>query len=166
MISGSIISFWIVTIFVLASAAISALSSNIVKAAFSLFFTLFGIAGYYVLLGSGFLAITQVIIYVGGILVLLIFGILLTDRPQILPDPKTRSIPFLAIIIAALLPLFLATVIPFVSWSHLVNSPDLGDTLPSLGNMLLGRYAFTLLASGVTILICLIGAAYLVRRAE
>ena len=43
--------------------------------------TLLGIAGYYVLLGSDFLAITQVIIYVGGILVLLMFGILLTNRP-------------------------------------------------------------------------------------
>ena len=60
-----------------------AFSSNIVHATFSLFFTLFGIAGLYVLLGADFLAVVQVIIYIGGILVLIIFGVMMTHQAKL-----------------------------------------------------------------------------------
>ena len=79
--SGANLTFWLLTAVVLLSAAVAAFARSIVQAAYALFFTLLGMAGYYALLGSGFLAITQVIIYVGGILVLLMFGVLLTNRP-------------------------------------------------------------------------------------
>ena len=52
---------------------------NIVHAAFSLMITLFGVAGLYVFLQADFLAATQVIVYVGGILVLILFGVMMTS---------------------------------------------------------------------------------------
>ena len=52
---------------------------NIVHAAFSLMVTLFGVAGLYVFLQADFLAATQVIVYVGGILVLILFGVMMTS---------------------------------------------------------------------------------------
>ena len=52
---------------------------NIVHAAFALMVTLFGIAGLYVFLQADFLAATQVIVYVGGILVLILFGVMMTS---------------------------------------------------------------------------------------
>ena len=55
-------------------------SRNIMYAAFSLLFTFFGVAGLYVLLQADFLAVTQILIYVGGILVLLLFGVMLTNN--------------------------------------------------------------------------------------
>ena len=58
--------------------AVVVLSKNIMISAFSLLFTFFGIAGLYVLLSADFLAITQIMIYIGGILVLIIFGVMLT----------------------------------------------------------------------------------------
>lgn len=62
---------------------------KVLYAAFSLLLTLLGIAALYVFAGADFLAITQIIIYVGGILVLLLFGIMLTNRP-----PQNLSIRF------------------------------------------------------------------------
>jgi NADH-quinone oxidoreductase subunit J len=56
------------------------LVKNIVHAAFSLLFTFMGVAGIYVLLNADFLAVTQIMVYVGGILVLMVFGVMLTNR--------------------------------------------------------------------------------------
>src|SRR5512135_388048 len=53
---------------------------NIVHSAFFLLFTFFGVAGIYVLLWADFVAIVQLIVYVGGILILLIFGVMLTNK--------------------------------------------------------------------------------------
>ena len=53
---------------------------NVVYSAFFLLFTFFGVAGIYVLLGADFVAIVQLIVYVGGILILLLFGVMLTNK--------------------------------------------------------------------------------------
>jgi NADH-quinone oxidoreductase subunit J len=53
---------------------------NIVRSAFFLLFTFFGVTGLYVLLGADFVAIVQLIVYVGGILILLLFGVMLTNK--------------------------------------------------------------------------------------
>src|SRR5580704_598005 len=55
-------------------------SRDIVRAAFWLLLSLSGFAGLYVLLGADFLAITQVVVYLGGILILILFGVMLTHR--------------------------------------------------------------------------------------
>jgi NADH:ubiquinone oxidoreductase subunit 6 (subunit J) len=62
------------------SALACAASNNIVRAAVWLLFALAGIAALYLNLAADFLAASQVVIYVGGILVLMIFGIMLTNR--------------------------------------------------------------------------------------
>ena len=53
---------------------------NVIYSAFNLLLTFFGVAGIYVLLGADFLAVVQIIVYVGGILVLLLFGVMLTNK--------------------------------------------------------------------------------------
>ncbi|MDP4199513.1 MAG: NADH-quinone oxidoreductase subunit J [Bacteroidota bacterium] len=72
--------FYLFAIAIVTSAVLVAFSRNIVHAAFSLLFTFFGIAGIYVILSADFIAIAQLLIYVGGILVLLVFGVMLTNR--------------------------------------------------------------------------------------
>src|SRR5262245_62999098 len=62
------------------SAAVCVLARSLIYSAFALLFTFFGVAGLYVLLGADFLAATQLLIYVGGILVLLLFGVMLTHK--------------------------------------------------------------------------------------
>ncbi|HQF43531.1 MAG TPA: NADH-quinone oxidoreductase subunit J, partial [Ignavibacteriaceae bacterium] len=53
---------------------------NIIYSGFFLLFTFFSVAGIYVLLGADFVAIVQLIVYVGGILILLLFGVMLTNK--------------------------------------------------------------------------------------
>ena len=61
---------------------------SVVRSAFSLMATFMGVAGVFLLLGSDFLAMAQILIYVGGILALILFGVMLTP-----PDLGERSLP-------------------------------------------------------------------------
>jgi NADH-quinone oxidoreductase subunit J len=72
--------FYLFATAIVASAVLVCFSRNIVHAAFALLVTFFGVAGIYVLLSADFLAVSQILIYVGGILVLLVFGVMLTNR--------------------------------------------------------------------------------------
>src|SRR4029450_3059688 len=78
--SGEAISFYIFAAITVGSAAVVVLARSLIYNAFALLFTFFGVAGLYVLLGADFLAATQLLIYVGGILVLLLFGVMLTHK--------------------------------------------------------------------------------------
>src|SRR5204862_6665663 len=72
--------FYLVALLVVASAAMVAFSRNIIYSAFSLLGTFAGVAGIYVFLGADFVAAVQLLIYVGGILVLILFAVMLTHR--------------------------------------------------------------------------------------
>src|SRR5207249_5482596 len=72
--------FWITAAITGTSALAVLLSQNIVRSAVWLLFTLAGTAGIFFLLGADFVGATQLIIYVGGILVLVVFGVMLTAQ--------------------------------------------------------------------------------------
>ncbi|MDP4220086.1 MAG: NADH-quinone oxidoreductase subunit J [Bacteroidota bacterium] len=72
--------FYIFGAITVGGALVTAFARNIVYAAFSLLFSFFGIAGLYIMANADFLAVTQLLVYVGGILILLIFGVMLTSR--------------------------------------------------------------------------------------
>lgn len=64
----------------IASALVVLWTKNVLYAAFSLIVTFLGVAAMYVFAGADFIAVAQILIYVGGILVLIIFGVMLTNR--------------------------------------------------------------------------------------
>lgn len=163
---GSNIAFWLTTGLVLVSGFVAALSRNIVQAAFGLFFTLFGVAGYYVLLGSGFLAVTQIIVYVGGILVLLMFGILLTLRPLQRDQEESPWMYALGAAISLSLLALIEMIIASVRWPVAQVLTEPANEVRPLGKLLLSTYVLPFEVAGMTLLLCLIGAAYLVRRRE
>ena len=72
--------FWFVASLTIMSAAFVVLNNQLIYSAVALLFTLFGIAGLYVFLWADFIAGIQILVYVGGILVLVIFGIMLTNK--------------------------------------------------------------------------------------
>jgi NADH-quinone oxidoreductase subunit J len=74
------IMFWIVALLTGASAVSVVVSQNIVRAAVWLLFSLAGTAGLFFLLGGDFVGATQLIVYVGGTLVLVVFGVMLTAQ--------------------------------------------------------------------------------------
>ncbi len=76
----SLFFFYLLAAVVVVSAAGVALARNILYSAFALLGTLAGVAGLYLYLGADFLGVAQLIIYIGGILVLILFAVLLTNR--------------------------------------------------------------------------------------
>jgi NAD(P)H-quinone oxidoreductase subunit 6 len=76
----SVFFFYLLAAVVVVSAAGVALARNILYSAFALLGTLAGVAGLYLYMGADFLGVAQLIIYIGGILVLILFAVLLTNR--------------------------------------------------------------------------------------
>ncbi|MBT7012312.1 MAG: NADH-quinone oxidoreductase subunit J, partial [Planctomycetes bacterium] len=94
---GIQLAFYFFAAMTLGFALVSLFHKNVVHSAFSLLGTLLGMSGLYVTLNADFLAMTQVLIYAGGILMLLLFGLMLTK-----PSETERSLKriFVAVILA------------------------------------------------------------------
>lgn len=92
--------FWLFAAVTCLSAMLVAFSPRLIHSVFALFFCFVGTAGLYVMLGADFLAATQVIIYIGGIMVLMIFGVMLTNRHGEGQLPNEFTNPVSALMIA------------------------------------------------------------------
>lgn len=136
---------------------------NIVHSAFYLMFTFFGIAGLYVLLGADFVAVVQLIVYVGGILILMLFGVMLTNKVTNV-NIKTGTLQVIpaAVGVTAFFYLLITTLFG-TGWKTLAASSDMSSTY-NLGLMLVQQYAVVFELLGVLLLIALIGAASMARR--
>jgi NADH:ubiquinone oxidoreductase subunit 6 (subunit J) len=155
--------FLIVAFVVVGSAAAVVLSRSLIYSAFSLLFTFFGVAILYVFLGADFLAATQVLIYVGGILVLLLFGVMLTHRLYNL-NLKTETFQIVpGILISFAVFVSLALVATQTRW-HWVENKELAPTTSQIGTAFLTEYLLPFEIASILLLVALIGAAMLVRR--
>ncbi|HEX7571729.1 MAG TPA: NADH-quinone oxidoreductase subunit J [Bacteroidota bacterium] len=157
--------FYVFALITLLSGCIVVFSKNIIYSAFSLLFTFFGVAALYVLLHADFLAVTQILIYVGGILVLLLFGVMLTNN-VISVEMKTGTVQAIpALIIAAVVAGTLAGL-SYSTWKG-VGVPAAGGpqtTTGTLGQMLMTSYVLPFEIASVVLLVALIGAAMTARR--
>ena len=162
-ISASTIVFYLLATLAVASAVGVALSRNILHSAFSLLGTLAGVAGLYFMLGADFVAVIQLLIYVGGILVLILFAVLLTRE---ITDIKISnlSVSLLAGVPAVLLLLgFVFQIMlhaPFPA-TVIASAP----TVHRLGDALLREYLLPFEIASVILLMALVGAMVIARRA-
>jgi NADH-quinone oxidoreductase subunit J len=157
--------FYILAFIVLGSAAYTAFSANLVRAAFSLLFTFFGLAGLYIYLGADFVGISQVIIYVGGILVLLLFGVMFTTNVSGQGTEKQTlqmkwGILFLVVLFLLLIPIAFIT-----PWSVMpdAGSKALESSVSPIGVGLLTKYLLPFEIASLLLLIALIGAVVIAR---
>jgi NADH-quinone oxidoreductase subunit J len=156
--------FYFFVLITLGAASVVVFSRNIVRAAFSLLFAFFGVAGIYVFLLADFIAITQLLIYVGGILVLILFGVMLTSR-QIQVDVKTGSIQILpAVIIVSAFAGILAGIFWTTDWKVNPFLQSMDKTAPIIGELLLTKYLLPFEIASILLLVALIGAAMIARR--
>src|SRR6202020_1649928 len=89
--SSSAVVFYILSFFILATGLLAVTSGKIFRSAIWLLFSLTGIAGLYFWLQLEFIAAVQIVVYVGGIVVLIIFSIFLTQQSgKDLPPPGRR----------------------------------------------------------------------------
>jgi len=138
-------------------------SKNIVHAGFSLMFTLFGVAGLFAMLGADFLAVTQTMVYIGGVLVLVLFVVMMTRIPrQNLPKRSfDRKIP--GGVFSVLIFAIVYKVINGTEWNVLpVDVPE--ATISVIGQKLLTDFIFPFEYASIVLLLAMIGAAILIRE--
>lgn len=156
--------FYVFAVLTLGSACIVVFSKNIVHSAFALLLAFFAVAGLYVLLMADFIAVTQLLIYVGGILVLVLFGVMLTSN-VISVDMKTGTIQTLpAVLLSAALAGTLTGMFWSTDWKASTQLTPPTATAPALGRMLLNAYLLPFEIASVLLLVALIGAAMIARR--
>ncbi|MCX6173432.1 MAG: NADH-quinone oxidoreductase subunit J [Ignavibacteriales bacterium] len=155
--------FYIFAAITLLSALFVVTTRNIVHSAFYLLFTFFGVAGIYVLLGADFIAISQILIYVGGILILLLFGVMLTNKITNV-EIRTGTIHMLPAAIAT--GIFMGAVVAVMVWTEWKSEPSVIPltTTKDIGHLLLTDYVLIFELLGILLLIALIGAASIARR--
>lgn len=157
--------FYAFAIITVVSAFIVVLSKNIIYSAVSLFITLFGVAGFFVLLHADFIAVTQIMIYIGGILVLLIFGVMLTTK---ITDVKlkTKNINTLT---SAIFVIGITAVLIFImlttNWK-VAEVVKYDETIDKIGVLLLTDYLLPFEIASIILLIALIGAAMYARKSK
>lgn len=155
--------FIVFALITVGSAAVVTLARSLIYSAFALLFTFFGVAGLYLLLGADFIAAAQLLIYVGGILVLLLFGVMLTHKLYDL-DLKSEVTQFVpALIVAAGLFVVLAVTAIRTPWAVGPGRAP-SATTAEIGHLFMGQYLLPFEAASILLLVALMGAAMIVRR--
>ncbi|MDP8245876.1 MAG: NADH-quinone oxidoreductase subunit J [Candidatus Hinthialibacter antarcticus] len=149
---------------VVGSAVFTAFTSNLVHAAFSLLFTFFGLACLYLYLGADFVGLAQVVIYVGGILVLLLFGVMFTGHQSAGTVKQTlnfkTAIVLMIVLFVMILPVVFKTAWPVAQVTDLQPAES---TISEIANLLLGRYMLPFEVASLLLLVALIGAVVIAR---
>jgi NADH:ubiquinone oxidoreductase subunit 6 (subunit J) len=161
--SVEVLLFWLFAAMAVAGGLMAALLPRVVHAVFSLLLCFVGVTGIYALAGADFLAVTQVVVYVGGVLVLFAFGVLLTGRTALALGAKEVRYRKTGLVVGTLLAAALIAAIARSVFRTAPVAPDEGTT-QGLGKLLLGDYIILFEFASVLLLVALIGAAYLVRR--
>lgn len=160
--------FYIFSALTLAAGLVILFSKNLIYGAFALFVVFLGVAALYVLAGADFLAVSQIMIYVGGILVLLIFGIMLTQKSE-KSDDSTRhnrvEVPISrqvwGFLTGAALFGLLTKVILVSDFKMAGDVNSSKSTIRTIGVELMTTHLLPFEIAAILLLVALIGAAYL-----
>jgi len=161
--TGFDIMFYVIAALTLFSAAVMVFSKNIIYNAMGLLAAFFGVAGIYVMLGADFLAATQLLIYVGGILVLLLFGVMLSQRFSG-TEMRTGTLQVVpAILVCAGIAAILLRMIWQTPWQKVeIGAP--APTTKTIGTLFMTDYLLPFEIVSVLLLAALVGAAFIGRR--
>lgn len=139
---ASAIFFYVISAVVLVTAVLSVTTSKIFRSAIWLLFSLMGIAGLYFWMDMNFLAAVQIVVYVGGIVVLIIFSVFLTQGSgQSLPQPAKGRLIFSGL---AVLSGLAFTIWCLRGFGFLGVAPE----LPAVEMKVLGREMLSVAARG------------------
>jgi NADH-quinone oxidoreductase subunit J len=165
-----IFSFLVLVLITCGSSLVMLWTKNILHAALAMFMTMLGLAGLYVLAYADVMAVSHLMIYVGGVLVLILFGIMLTNQKNrgdklqndLVTEESSRFWPMLLGII------ILAGFVFIFSLGNLggVEIANPSSKLNYVGFALLTEYAMPFELVGIYLLIALIGATYIAKNHE
>lgn len=161
--SAQNIAFWLITLAMVVGAIQVVTSLNIVRAALSLVVVLAGVAAQYVLLAAEFTAVVQVLVYIGAIIVLFLFGIMLTrariGREADLDNDQRGAALVVALGLLALLVLLLRDA--FGGERLAAEAPS---TTAQIGDAIFATYVIPFELASVLLLAALVGAIVIARK--
>ena len=157
--------FILCAVFILGTALMVVTARKLIRAALWLIATLFGVAVLYALLEAGFLAVVQVVVYIGAIAILFIFTVMLTRRELRDESPQLRKNWGLAALLGFLVFIGLAVLLarqPGVGRTPAVI-PDGLETVLELGRSLVSPQGYLLPFEVISVLLlaALVGAVYI-----
>ncbi|TFB13312.1 NADH-quinone oxidoreductase subunit J [Candidatus Marinimicrobia bacterium MT.SAG.4] len=158
--------FYIFALMTITGGWIVIYSRNLIYSAFSLLITFVGLAGLYGLLMADFIAATQILIYAGAVLILLLFGIMLTARKTSIEITQS-NLPRLpgAIISSMIFLLLMVVIFSEPNWNSATN-PGIKETVPMIGKLLMTKYLIPFELASILLLAALIGSVFIARREE
>jgi NADH-quinone oxidoreductase subunit J len=166
-LTGSTIIFYLLAALTLGFAVMAVTTRQIFRAAIYLLFSLIGIAGIYFWLHYDFIAAVQIIVYVGGITVLIIFSIFLTQQAgELLPKSTIGRQVFSALAVFCAFALVMLQVYQhkFIGTTEQAVSPE----ITNIGNSMLsvdeGGYALPFEVVSMLLLAALIGCIVIAMR--
>jgi NADH:ubiquinone oxidoreductase subunit 6 (subunit J) len=159
--AGSIIAFWVLSVVTIGAAVMVVAVRNLIHAILFLILSFVGVAGLYITLSADFVAVAQILIYVGAISVLMLFAVFLTPRAA--RDNAETFLEGPAAVLAALVAFTLGAVAVATDWSEATAGP-LSETAAAIGEALLDKYVLPFEIASVLLLAAMVGAIVLVRE--
>lgn len=158
--------FWLFTAAVIGGGFGCITMRNVFHAALMLILCLAGVGGYFILVNAEFLAMVQVIIYIGGIMVLFLFGIMVSQNIIGTEIRQNNPQSPWAAGLAAILFIFMAMVGLFMTFptQPTVGRYVLENNTQSLGWSLMATYTLPFAVASVLLLMAMMGAIVLVRK--
>lgn len=158
--SASLGIFYFLGIIAILSAMGILITKNVLHGAFLLIISFFCIAGIYVLANASFIGVTQLLIYVGGILVLMIFGVMLTNKLNGKALVTENHNKFIGPLIGTLFFLVLSYVLLLGNYSAMNEGAIMPENnIAFIGIHLMSDYLVAFEVAAVLLLLALIGAA-------
>ncbi len=160
-----VVMFAVFAVVTLGAALMVVLSQNLLRSALWLILAFFGIAGFFILLEAEFLAVVQVLVYIGAIATLIIFAIMLSRNIMDKKEPRFNDQYGVVAGFAAILFVALAIVLRRVAWP-VVPGQTPGDTIAQLGTAFVTTYAVPFEVASVLLVVAMIGAIIIARERE
>lgn len=155
--------FYLLAALTVGGAAGVALSRNIVYSAVGLLMALLGAGSLYVFLSADFVAVTQLLVYIGGVLVLILFAVMLTNRITEVNVSNSSFGLFGGFLLFVCVAPVLLAVAALTPWAAKVPAA-LAPTTEAIGNGFLTRWLLPFEVASLVLLATLVGAVVIARK--
>lgn len=159
MVSPSLVLFYVAGALTLGGALAVVMTRNIVYAAFALLAALIGVAGVFLLVFAEFLALVQVLIYGGAIVVVILFALMLTRIEDFERLSDNRQWPIAALVATAIFGVLVAAIVT----TGVRTTERQGVGFAEVGDTLFTKWAVPFEIASLVLLVALIGGIVLVR---
>ena len=159
MVTPSLVLFYLAGALTLGGALAVVMARNIVYAAIALLVTMIGVAGLFLLAFAEFLALVQVLIYGGVIIIVIVFALMLTRFRDFAQASDHRQWPIAAVAGAAVFGLLAASILG----TSVRTVERQGISVEVLGDNLFAEWAVPFEIASLVLLVALIGAVVMVR---